>query len=292
MELFYWKSAQGNVGDDLNAWLWPRVFGADYFTDSGAPSDGTRFLGIGSILTAAHLLPRPGKSVVFGSGLRSEDVSELAGHDIELVFVRGPRSSAALGGAPWISDPAILTPLHFERLDPIPGRIGFVPYMRTPPAVTERICAETGTVCIPVTMDVESFCTALTKCEYVVCEAMHGAIFADAFRVPWAGCRISSALYEGPTSFFKWSDWQQSLKLDVPLHAPLPEFIYGLHKRLRLMARGRAMAAGPKLVADVIACGIWSLSDGAALAAAQDRILEQVDLLRARHPAGHLVEQA
>ena len=31
MQLYYWKSAQGNVGDDLNPWLWSRVFGDAFF---------------------------------------------------------------------------------------------------------------------------------------------------------------------------------------------------------------------------------------------------------------------
>lgn len=277
MELFYWKSANGNVGDDLNAWLWPRIFGEGFF-DSDL---GARFLGIGSVLAGQHMLDKPALNIIFGPGLRSaETVSSLADFDMDIRFVRGPLSAAALGNAPYISDPAILSPRYAQKRAPVPGRIGFVPYMRTPDAISRKICETTGAVCLPVTMEVEPFFDALMQCEHVVCEAMHGAILADAFRIPWAGCRITSALFEGKTSFFKWMDWQKSLGHDVPLACSLPEVTFSLPKRMRQMALGRVLKKAPDMVAEIIRKKAWSLSSDMALTDAQDKIMEQVALLK------------
>lgn len=278
MELFYWKSTNGNVGDDLNAWLWPKVLGDDVFSSDVS----CRFLGIGSVLTPSNLLSAPGKNVIFGPGLRSADTAAaVREYPLDLRFVRGPRSAAALGGVPYISDPAVLSSLYYERREPVSGRIGFVPYMKTPAALSRRICEEAGLVCIPVTLDVESFFAALTECEYVICEAMHGAILADAFRVPWAGCRISSALNEGPTSFFKWDDWQESLGLDVPLHSSLPDLAYALPRRIRRLAKSWVQGAAPSLLKSILKKDQWALSDAEALENAQRRILSEVGRLRA-----------
>ncbi|MBR9765255.1 MAG: polysaccharide pyruvyl transferase family protein [Rhodobacteraceae bacterium] len=288
MELFYWQSPNGNVGDDLNAWLWPKVLGPDALDAPGthshaAPAEGDRrFLGIGSVLVRRHLLPKPGRNVIFGPGLRSaEDAAGVREHDLRIAFVRGPLSAAALGGCPFICDPAILAPGHFQRHEAVPGRIGFVPYMTTPAPVVDRIRDETGVVPIPTTLPVEQFLSALTRCEYVVCEAMHGAILADSFRIPWAGCRISSAFHEGPTSIFKWTDWQRSLALEAPPVSSVPDWVYFRPRRLRRLARGHALRRGPALVGQILRRDQWTLSDPGRIESARSRILDEANALRA-----------
>lgn len=41
---------------------------------------------------------------------------------------------------------------------------------------------------------------------------MHGAIVADAYRIPWIGVDMYGI------NKFKWQDWMLSLGLDVPLY--------------------------------------------------------------------------
>ncbi len=41
---------------------------------------------------------------------------------------------------------------------------------------------------------------------------MHGAIVADAYRIPWIGVDMYGV------NKFKWQDWMLSLELDVPLY--------------------------------------------------------------------------
>ena len=46
MQLISYISKNGNVGDDLNDWLWPKIFGEKF----QSAKEDTAFFGIGSIL--------------------------------------------------------------------------------------------------------------------------------------------------------------------------------------------------------------------------------------------------
>ncbi|WP_209427990.1 hypothetical protein [Pararhodobacter sp. SW119] len=122
MKLYYWKAPAGNVGDDLNPWLWPRVFGPDFLDEDAV----TCLVGIGSVIDGHHRFFEAPCKIVFGSGVRRR--SEPFGVDFasfNFRFVRGPRSARALAQfgvqTDWISDPAALTPLLL-RPSPITGR--------------------------------------------------------------------------------------------------------------------------------------------------------------------------
>ena len=62
MKLFYYKDPGGNFGDDLNAWLWPRLI-PELLDDR----DDTLFVGIGSILD--RRIPQEPRKIVFGTGV-------------------------------------------------------------------------------------------------------------------------------------------------------------------------------------------------------------------------------
>jgi len=71
MNLIYYKSEKGNFGDDLNVWLWPKVFKQDLFQDN----KDVAFFGIGSILIEnsdfINKAETYNKKVIFGTGVRS-----------------------------------------------------------------------------------------------------------------------------------------------------------------------------------------------------------------------------
>lgn len=283
MKVHYWKSPQGNVGDDLNDWLWPRVFGPGFF-DGTAPE----FYGIGSVLD--ERVERGEKpSIIFGLGRRHANRYAPRADRLDLRFVRGPltaRAMARMGmpGVRFISDPAILTPRYIAaRPAKVPGRIGFVPYFATPAALGQRIAAETGMELIPVTLGVEDFVHRLCQCERIVTEAMHGAILADAFRVPWAACRLLSGLTEGRTTLFKWADWAGSL--DIPLQMPdtLPWPVYYAPGKIRRKFTGLATARALPVVRGVLRRGRFTLSAEDRLTAAQDAILAEAEKLKAEY---------
>jgi succinoglycan biosynthesis protein ExoV len=59
----------------------------------------------------------------------------------------------------------------------------------------------------------------IQQTEILLAEAMHGAIVADALRVPWIPVRMYSQFME-----FKWRDWTQSIQVPFKLTNVAPIF--------------------------------------------------------------------
>jgi len=72
------------------------------------------------------------------------------------------------------------------------------------------LCARAGIKCIDPRNPVERVLTELRQTELLLAESMHGAIVADALRVPWIAVRMY-----GRFTQFKWQDWTESVR--VPL---------------------------------------------------------------------------
>lgn len=211
MRLYYFKAARGNFGDDLNAWLWPRLLGADFFD----PASQEQLVGIGTLLN--HRVPPARRTLVFGSGYGygSRPALDASWH---FFCVRGPGTARELGLAPElaITDPAILIYEYTrEAVRPVAGRIGFIPHCDSAEAFDWRpLCERAGLFFIDSRGTVDEVIAAIGSCERVLTEAMHGAIFADAMRVPWVAVHAYPHI-----SAFKWKDWCDSMALD---YAPQP----------------------------------------------------------------------
>jgi succinoglycan biosynthesis protein ExoV len=67
-----------------------------------------------------------------------------------------------------------------------------------------------GFHCIDPRDNVEKILAEIGQTELLLTEAMHGAIVADALRVPWIPIRLYDRFSE-----FKWRDWTQSLRLSL-----------------------------------------------------------------------------
>jgi succinoglycan biosynthesis protein ExoV len=206
--LYYCKTPNGNFGDDLNLWLWPRL--APEVCDR---QDATLFVGIGTILT--HKIPRTPTKVVFGAGCWN--TGPLLKIDDRWIFhcVRGPLTAARLGLDPALAlvDPAILV-RRFLNHPPGPKHpVSFMPHLQSMPhADWEALCARIGFHCIDPRSGVERIISELQGTELLLAEAMHGAIVADALRVPWIPVRMYSRFAE-----FKWQDWTQSIRVPLKL---------------------------------------------------------------------------
>lgn len=212
--LGYQKSSFGNVGDDLNPWLIRRLLPNVAFEESDKV-----LLCIGSIIVADRW-ERYTTKLVLGSGARSLGRIPVLDNSWDIRFVRGPRSAAALK-VPSISDPALLISRYVSPTNIRKG-IGIVPYYRSNRRIWQAAAAQVGARIISPRLDVESFIEAISSCERVFCEAMHGAIFADALRIPWRPISFQNSLFEGETHLFKWSDWAESVELTFdPLVQPL-----------------------------------------------------------------------
>lgn len=213
--MYYFKGWQPNFGDELNPWLWPRIFG-----DIWHETDRELFLGIGSILYDRWPADRP--KIVFGAGYGAYGGGPPNVHDgsWDVFFVRGPQTAEWLGLAPGfaITDAAILvrTVALPPAAAPIP--IGFMPHFQSLKRGNwERVCARAGITLIDPRAPVETVLSQIQACKLLLTEAMHGAIVADALRVPWIALRPIVSQHH-----FKWLDWCRSIRLDYAPHAMPP----------------------------------------------------------------------
>jgi hypothetical protein len=205
MKMYYFRAERGNFGDDLNPWLWGRLLGDDFFDED----DQEIFVGIGTLLN--HRIPKAKRVIVFGSGHGYGSKPNID-DGWDFLCVRGPKTAEFLGLPPScaIADPAILICDHLGgKVQPKSGRIGFIPHCDSAELGDWReICFLAGYEYIDPHWHVDQVIEKIGHCERVVTEAMHGAIFADAMRVPW----LPVAAY-GHISTFKWQDWCMSMEL-------------------------------------------------------------------------------
>lgn len=219
MKLSYFKDPHhSNFGDELNAWMWPKVL-PDFFDDN----DDVVFLGIGSIISDKQVDNseyRPDqKKIIFGSGHvpsyhKAPDVHK---GDWDVLFVRGPRTAKALGVSPELAvgDSAILlrTLIDFEGKR-TRNKIGFMPHWKSlERGQWEEVCKKAGIHLIDPREPVEDVLDALLACDFIVTEAMHGAIVGDALRVPWIAATPLDPAHRG-----KWHDWAEALNIQLCSH--------------------------------------------------------------------------
>jgi succinoglycan biosynthesis protein ExoV len=209
VKLYYYRTGVRNFGDDLNQWLWPKLI-----PELLDPTDGYLFVGIGTILN--QRIPELPQKVVFGAGV-GYGATPVLDDSWTVYCVRGPLTAAALQLSPdmAITDPAILV----STLDDLPpattsDRIGFMPHFETSIRAEldglslPAVCADADMTLIDSRREVDEVLAAIRGCELVIAEAMHGAIIADALRVPWIPVRCYDHILD-----FKWRDWCESLQL-------------------------------------------------------------------------------
>ncbi|WAC13227.1 polysaccharide pyruvyl transferase family protein [Dyadobacter pollutisoli] len=233
MEYVYYKTKNGNFGDDLNGWLWPKLF----LTENTDEND-SYFLGIGSILNKniglIRNLDSEKKKIVFGSGVRpSIDYDELKiDSKWDIRYLRGPLSSYHLGNQyKYITDAAYAI-RHIPNFDeflnlPKKYEVSLMPYFQSESYFDwKALCHKLGYNYISshCTDDgVEYTLREIAASKLLITEAMHGAILADIFRVPWHRFSFSAGHHEGKhVSDFKWNDWLYSIqKFATPVsHVP------------------------------------------------------------------------
>lgn len=210
MRLYRWRD-RPNFGDELNDVLWPEHFGPFLRDD-----DGIIFAAIGTVLSPA--LGQDGEIIVFGSGC-GYDPLPARGPRWRFYFVRGPLSAKLLGLETRlaITDPAILMAEKRPKVG-ADRVISFMPHWETALSPLWReACTQADIQYVDPLAPVPDICTQLARSDIVIAEAMHGAIVADAFRVPWI-----PAYSSGRFNLFKWQDWGLSLGLAPAIHA-LPQ---------------------------------------------------------------------
>jgi succinoglycan biosynthesis protein ExoV len=210
MKLLYCKMPTGNFGDDLNDWFWDRA--APGLVNEGVP--GTLF-GIGTLLQDyyAQQLPTDGPVYVLGAGAGSKGQLPTITDRWRVYGVRGPLTASYFGLSPDLvcGDPAILIG-QFGELHASERRgVGFMPHVWSLDDWDwQATCERLGLIYIDPQADSKETIRKISGLDKLITEAMHGAIVADAVRVPWIALSISDR-FETP----KWCDWAGSLGIDL-----------------------------------------------------------------------------
>ncbi|WEZ85288.1 polysaccharide pyruvyl transferase family protein (plasmid) [Rhizobium sp. 32-5/1] len=216
MDPYYWESEHGNFGDDLNLWLWDFLIPG--FRDVHPE---TLLVGVGTVLNRA-LLPEGRHKLVLGSGFgygSLPDMSNSAEWDIRCV--RGPLTAQKVGvdAKLGIIDPAVMVAEmpEFKNLPKVHKK-SFVPHWESAIAgMWPAVCQMVGLNYIDPRGEARDVIRQIAQSELIVAESMHGAILADAFRVPWISVTTSSSI-----NSFKWTDWAQTVGVTYrPRHVPV-----------------------------------------------------------------------
>jgi succinoglycan biosynthesis protein ExoV len=293
VQLYTWRGAVRNFGDELNTVLWPPLL-PDFFDDDPAEL----FLGIGSVLDARH--DTTAVKLVAGAGYGGYQALPVLDASWVVHWVRGPRTARLLGlpEACGLGDPAMLLP------GPGSGSarsIGFMPHFESlARGAWAEAAAAAGVTLIDPRGDQRAILAAIGDCRVLLSEAMHGVIVADAMRVPWIALRPLAPVHRA-----KWYDWADALELQVRFHplaaSSLPELLHGSplaasRRGRRLLDRADAVLAGAawRRIIEQAAQSLTAaaaappqLSSAAALDRCRTRMLERLDALRRnpRHPA-------
>jgi succinoglycan biosynthesis protein ExoV len=283
--LYRWRGTAPNFGDELNTLLWPRLL-PGFFDDDPAEL----FLGIGSVLEAPH--DTAAVKLVAGAGYGGYNVAPALDANWIIHWVRGPRTARRLGlpEAFGLGDPAMLLPVSGNG-----GRlIGFMPHFESlQRGAWAEAATAAGVTLIDPRGDPAAILGAIGACSLLLSEAMHGAIVADAMRVPWIALRPLASVHHA-----KWHDWADTLNLQVrfqPLAAsslserlnvsPLAASRPGRHLLalgrpvLQSVARRRFVERAARSLA-IAAAAPPQLSAPAALDRCLTRMLERLDVLR------------
>lgn len=292
--LYYCKTPEGNFGDDLNPWLWSRL--APEVCDE---SDPRLFIGIGTILS--HRIPSEGIKIVLGAGCGYSKPPVLDSK-WRIYAVRGPLTAARLK---LDSNLALTDPAMLVRKFPNPSGaktfpISFMPHHQSMlNANWVNLCSRASIHCIDPRNPVEKVLSEIQQSEVLLAEAMHGAIVADALRVPWVAVRMYSQFLD-----FKWNDWSQSINVPLTVATIPPVFTNPLAWRRQMVHRwkrvwsktflGKAkwrslpvrvskeyeISETLRLLGNVVTKHSPHLSDDRTLARVEERLLEKVSELR------------
>ncbi|MEM7106954.1 MAG: polysaccharide pyruvyl transferase family protein [Bacteroidota bacterium] len=195
-----------NFGDALN----PLIFNHFIPELLSKETDSVDLVGIGSILGFESLTNAP-KKIVFSSGYAYGKVPKID-ESYDIRCVRGPLTcdELRLDRSLAVTDGAILLPdvIKNNQTKKL-YKFSYIPHWESSMKYDwKSLCEELDINFIDPRMDVPKVVAQILKSEVLLSEALHAAIVADAYRIPW----IPVKSYEGINSF-KWKDWTSSLNL-------------------------------------------------------------------------------
>lgn len=200
-----------NFGDELNQWLW-RTLLPDFFDRD----EETVFVGIGTVLNNAldQRIGAAKRVIVFSSGVGYESALQFIPVHWEVHCVRGPLTAKCLRlpGDLAITDGAVLLshiwqPSSCQKT----AKFAFMPHVHhavSSDKIWQAACDALNIRYIDPRWPVHQVLQQIYATEVLITEAMHGAIAADALRIPWISVVTSPRILQ-----FKWQDWCASMHL-------------------------------------------------------------------------------
>ena len=200
--------SNSNFGDVLNVPLARQIFG-DIFDDD----ERIRFLFIGTMI--GRKPPPETREVILGAGAGYKQ-GRYTLNAREIFCVRGPLTCRLLGLDEKYAaiDPAILCSRYFLAKNRNAERRGtlFIPHYSTDMAaapIFHAACAELGLSYLSPREPVERIIAAIARSRRVMTEALHGAIVAEAYDVPW-----TPVVAAGYVMRLKWLDFCQTIGVE------------------------------------------------------------------------------
>ncbi len=228
MKLYYWAGMNNkkNFGDELNPYIWNKIFG-DLLDDN----DDSLLIGIGTILN--ERIPNAKRKAVFSSGVGYGESSFKIDDSYKIYCVRGPLSAKFLGlDERYVAtDGALLLRNIYQNPDRSKFyKYAYIPHWENHSSSMAKICKELNIGYIdPTDNNIENVINQICSAEIILAEAMHGAIVADAYRVPWIPIKSTEKILD-----FKWKDWCMSMNL---AYNPIPITpIWDFSKKSRIKA--------------------------------------------------------
>jgi succinoglycan biosynthesis protein ExoV len=267
VKLYYYKDPIGNFGDDLNPWLWPQLFpkSIEHCFDND-----TLFLGIGSVLN--HKIPEhPNKKIVFSSGFGYGTLPSIT-DSWRFICVRGPLTAKLLHlpESTAICDGALLVRELIGPAQTIEYEVSFMPHHLTAKYDDWRsICESLGYNYIDPASPVDYVIDSIRKSGVVISESLHGAIIADAFRIPWIPVRTRPRIAE-----FKWQDWSRSVGLEHHFEWLSPAWIANIDSRLKRIVRPISISLAKVKLQRLVCSGRRRLSNEMVFNSVYMRLLE------------------
>ncbi len=215
MILTYYRGK--NFGDALNPLIFNHLL-PGFFDDD--PSE--LFLGIGSILGFQKGDKNTKKLIVFSSGFAYDD-PPIINERYDIRCVRGPMTASVLkiDKSQAVTDGALLLRQlpEFQNEQPKKYKFSFIPHYRSEQMFDrwEKVFEPVGVHFISPALKPADVIQQIRQSECVLAEAMHAAIIADTFRVPWIPVQMFLHI-----NTFKWQDWMLSMDLKIykPHHLP------------------------------------------------------------------------
>jgi len=236
IKVVYYNHKTGNFGDELNKWIWPKIFNKNIsgycnhgklFTEENN-KEKNLFYGIGTLINST--IPQLPNKIIFGSGAGIGS-KPTVDNSYNFYFVRGPKTAEILGldASYVITDPAILVHDLYINKRTKKYRVSFMPhYDSEENSYWKILCKLCGIHYIsPQNKDVDFLLSEIIASKKIITEAMHGAIVADALRVPWIAVQLYSDVND-----FKWADYCNSMNLKYrpfkmpQLHSPKKNLNY------------------------------------------------------------------